>query len=431
MTKQTIAELSGGLAAAAAGTMTLRVATGSPIAAGSGASAPGKSAVAGGRFHSLDGWRGVAALCVALYRFQADGWLFHAGVVRYAGLFVDFFFVLSGFVIAHAYFDRLKDGRSLTNFVIRRFGRLWPLHVAMFLPFLAFELGRFWAGLKGAQGDALLPFTGYRAPGTIPVELTFLNSVGIYPATGWNTPSWSISSEFWTYILFGGMCLASRKLMPVFAGALVLGALALAWRWSPGDFDMIFGLGTLRCVAGFFAGVAVNLFWRSCREAVAAIRPALGAAEIPVVLLAFGFVAYAGGTPASFAAPFVFGALVFCFAAEAGPVSRLMDCAPFRLVGDLSYSIYMTALLIALVFGRGIVAVAGRLGYDIAHETRAIGETFEVFGFATPGANDLLFVAYMGLVIGVSYLTWRFIEKPGRTWFNTLADRVSRVQAGS
>ena len=381
------------------------------------------------RFRILDGWRGVAALCVALYRFEADGALFNTGVVRHAGLFVDFFFVLSGFVIAHAYFDRLKDGRSLTNFVIRRFGRLWPLHAAMFVPFFVFEAARLWIGLKGGQGDALAPFTGYRAPGTIPIELTFLNSIGLYHATGWNTPSWSISSEFWTYILFGALCIPGRRAMPVIAAALVLGALALAFKFGPGDFDMIFGLGTLRCVAGFFAGVGVNLLWRASRSRTAAYRPALGMAEIPMVLFAFGFVALAGGNLWSFGAPIVFGALVFVFAAEAGPASRAMDTKVFRLLGDLSYSIYMTALLIALVFGRGIVAVAGRFGADIAYETKAVGETFEVFGFATPGVNDLLALVYLGLVVAVSYVTWRFIERPGRRWFNALADRTSGVSA--
>ena len=392
---------------------------------------PASDAAAGGgaRFHILDGWRGVAALLVALYRFQADGWLFHTGVVRHAGLFVDFFFVLSGFVIAHAYFDRLRDGQSLSNFVIRRFGRLWPLHAAMFVPFFLFEAARYYASLKGAQGDVLAPFSGYRAPGTIPVELAFLNSVGLYQATGWNTPSWSISSEFWTYILFGALCIPGRRAMPLIAGALVLAALAVGWRNGHGDFDMTFGLGTLRCVAGFFAGVSVNLLWRASRDRAQTHRGLFGAAEIPVVLLAFGFVAYAGGTPASFAAPFVFGALVYCFAAEAGPMSRAMNNAPFRLLGDLSYSIYMTALLIALVGGRAIVAVAGRLGYEIAHETQAAGETHEVFGFAAPLVNDLLALAYLVAVVAVSYLTWRFIEKPGRRWFNGLADRVSGVRA--
>ncbi len=44
-------------------------------------------------------------------------------------LWVDFFFVLSGFVIAHAYLDRLRTGLGLGTFMVRRFARLYPLHL--------------------------------------------------------------------------------------------------------------------------------------------------------------------------------------------------------------------------------------------------------------------------------------------------------------
>ena len=60
-----------------------------------------------GRFTALDGWRGICALLVALYHFHATSHVEQLGLVRNAYLFVDFFFVLSGFVITYAYADRL------------------------------------------------------------------------------------------------------------------------------------------------------------------------------------------------------------------------------------------------------------------------------------------------------------------------------------
>src|SRR6185312_14754220 len=81
------------------------------------------------RFRTLDGWRGVCALLVALHHFPAHGFVYALPLVRNAWLLVDFFFVLSGFVIAYAYGARLSNGAQIKSFTLRRFLRLWPLHV--------------------------------------------------------------------------------------------------------------------------------------------------------------------------------------------------------------------------------------------------------------------------------------------------------------
>src|ERR1700743_2555768 len=92
------------------------------------------------RFRALDGWRGLCALLVAAHHIAAPGCLYWQPLIRNAWLFVDFFFVLSGFVIAHAYGDRLEKTPQIKDFVLRRIGRLWPLHVAVLLGFVALEL---------------------------------------------------------------------------------------------------------------------------------------------------------------------------------------------------------------------------------------------------------------------------------------------------
>jgi hypothetical protein len=79
--------------------------------------------VASGRFDLLDGWRGICALLVALYHLRLDGYAYDLPAVRNAYLFVDFFFVLSGFVISHAYSSKVASFRNILVFVVRRFGR--------------------------------------------------------------------------------------------------------------------------------------------------------------------------------------------------------------------------------------------------------------------------------------------------------------------
>ena len=83
------------------------------------------------RYDILDGLRGVAALAVLGYHlFEAVA--FAAGAERqqmYHGfLAVDFFFILSGFVMGYAY-DERWDRMSLGGFVRRRLVRLHPMVV--------------------------------------------------------------------------------------------------------------------------------------------------------------------------------------------------------------------------------------------------------------------------------------------------------------
>ena len=93
------------------------------------------------RYAALDGWRGLCACLVALFHFRApgssglvtDSHLTSNPVVASAWLFTDFFFVLSGFVIAANYRDRLSRGESPWRFLSLRLARVWPLHVVMLL----------------------------------------------------------------------------------------------------------------------------------------------------------------------------------------------------------------------------------------------------------------------------------------------------------
>ena len=76
-------------------------------------------------FLELDAMRGVAAICVMLYHYSP--FLSASKVLPSAYLAVDMFFLLSGFIIAHAYRARLLAGMSLGKFAVVRIIRLYPL----------------------------------------------------------------------------------------------------------------------------------------------------------------------------------------------------------------------------------------------------------------------------------------------------------------
>lgn len=102
--------------------------------------------VAAHRFEALDALRGVCALLVALYHFDAPGVVSTSRLIGNSYLFVDYFFVLSGFVIAFSYGNRLASGEiSTARFMALRAGRIYPLHLAMIGAYFALEL-MLWMG---------------------------------------------------------------------------------------------------------------------------------------------------------------------------------------------------------------------------------------------------------------------------------------------
>jgi peptidoglycan/LPS O-acetylase OafA/YrhL len=160
---------------------------------------------------AFEGARGLAALFVAWYHTQigAD----HLAVVRGAYLFVDFFFVLSGFVIAGAYTDRLATPQQVKSFFIRRFGRLFPLLAFSTLCFLlaanALVLAKH-AALALGHGGALarpgeLSFVVSGLPEAL-ATLTMTQGLGFFDRLALNPVSWSISTEFYTYLVFALLC---------------------------------------------------------------------------------------------------------------------------------------------------------------------------------------------------------------------------------
>jgi peptidoglycan/LPS O-acetylase OafA/YrhL len=90
----------------------------------------------GHRFLVLDSWRGICAVGVAIFHMNFAGPTLPSPSFK-GYLFVDYFFVLSGFVISAAYFERLSDRAALVHFIIRRFGRIYPVHLMILIGCLA------------------------------------------------------------------------------------------------------------------------------------------------------------------------------------------------------------------------------------------------------------------------------------------------------
>ncbi|MEJ0042712.1 MAG: acyltransferase [Rhizomicrobium sp.] len=367
------------------------------------------------RFRALDGWRGICALLVAAHHIEARGFLYWQPLIRNAWLFVDFFFVLSGFVIAHAYGGALALGPQIGTFAIRRIGRLWPLHVAVLAALVALELSH----LVIAHGHPLAgeraAFTADRSPCTILTNLFLVQSLGLHPYETWNGPAWSISTEFYTYLVFAAVCFAAqgRTVRLAVSVLLAAGAAAVLARFSRYGMRETFDWGFFRCLFGFFTGVVAYEAWR--QGVAKALKGTI--AELVAVAAVIGFLMFVpDDRVGEFLATPLFALAVLVFAGEGGMVSRALTAAPAAALGRWSYSIYMVhTLVLAVLFS------AVHMAEPVFHRTWLVQTPDGNAILAPGGGNDFAMAAVLAMVVALAAFTWRYIERPGQRLFNRLA----------
>ncbi len=346
------------------------------------------------RFTALDSWRGIAACMVALFHVRAFSHVEELDLVRHAYLFVDFFFVLSGFVIACNYEQRLAAGFSTARFMLLRFGRLYPLHFAVLMAFWVVELPS-----AERWSDAL-------------AHLFLLNGFGRAEDGLWNAPSWSISTEFFTYLAFAlAVSLSRGRLAGILAVALAASPVIILF--AKGDMSATGKLGMIRCVYGFAAGVTAWHIFRRFEPRI----PAGTSAEVLAALGVLLFVSMSGKSAWSITAPAVYLAAVLVFARQKGAVSAMLGRRPLLFLGAVSYSIYMVHYFIAR-------RTAAWLMWGKAHGIGAL----DYLG-VNRWAGDLLILGYLALVIAVSAASYRLIEMPFREAFRRLAQRLTPAVA--
>jgi peptidoglycan/LPS O-acetylase OafA/YrhL len=358
----------------------------------------------------------VCALLVAFYHYvyAFPSALQDVAFLHNSYLFVDFFFVLSGFVIFHAYRDHIDSDIEALTFTIRRIGRVWPAHMAALAGFVL--VLAVIATLPHPNNLTITSDQGEFSVRAFLLQVVLLNAMGLQGMTTWNGPAWSIGAEFYTYLVFACVVLLWRRwLVAVSMGLSLLALAVILWR-APTYMNSTWDFGLLRCAAGFFAGgVAYHV-----HERFRAV-PFRFATIVEIVSLAFVvlLVVSAGRNPdavsvRSLAAPVVFAVVVLIFARERGLVSLLLKLAPFRALARYSYSIYITHKLVLML----VVYLAWLTGI------REVSAPPQQLGMFQSWPAGILPFVYFAVVLLVSAASYRFIEVPGRDYFNRLAGRL-------
>jgi peptidoglycan/LPS O-acetylase OafA/YrhL len=350
---------------------------------------------------ALTGLRAVAAVWVVLFHYRDDLLtlvpaarplepLMSAG---YLG--VDVFFVLSGFVLAYNYSERLARWRprEAASFVQNRIARVWPVHLMT----LHADLLQAWVvGTLGVTAG------GHRRTVSAYLENLTMTHTWWNDRPSFNAPAWSISAEWAAYVACPLLLLGLARLRSAWsAAALALAGYAVMltvfalWALPNGN---VAHASMLRLAAEFCAGLlALRIYQRRPRL--------LGRLALPLALAIVVVVLVVPDVHHGYWLAPALGLLVLCLALDVGPLARVLARGWFVFAGEASYCLYMTHVLLMPGL-HGLVSPDDVAGRDV---------------FVRLGVLAL----YAAVLAAAAVVLYRLVEVPAR---RRLRSRLQPVQ---
>jgi peptidoglycan/LPS O-acetylase OafA/YrhL len=349
----------------------------------------------------LDGLRGVAAIMVvAFHIFEAHATSHLDQIINHGYLAVDFFFLLSGFVISYAYDDRWSK-MSVTDFFKIRLVRLQPMVImGMIIGALCFYF----------QDSVLWP-TIHEVPVwkmlvVMIIGFTLIPVSASMDIRGWqemhplNGPGWSLFFEYIGNILYA---LFVRKFSDTALAILVFlsGCLLIHLAVTSPNGDVIGGwslepaqlhIGFSRLLFPFFGGLLLHrivklttvkngFFWASLLTIIVLAMPRIGGSEH----------LWMNGLYDSLSIILLFPLIVFLGAS--GEVTGKYSTKICKFLGDISYPIYITHYPLIYIYTGW--AVGTKPSFQ------------EAFPFALLTLVGAIILAYTGL---------KLYDEPVRLW---------------
>lgn len=360
-------------------------------------------------YELLDGLRGVAALLVVFYHIF-EGLSFAAGgtlitTINHGYLAVDFFFILSGFVIGYAYDDRLGKTMSLGNFFKRRLIRLHPMIVmgaVIGAVTFCIQGSVQWDGTKIATSMVMLALlcAMFFIPAVPGVRYEVRGNGEMFPLNG---PSWSLFFEYIGNILYALFIhRLSKKALAVLVGILGVfltwfalfdvsgyGMIGVGW-----TFDSVNFLGgSLRMLFPFTMGMLLSRHFRPMQ-----IRGAFWICSV-VLLLLFCVPYIESNGPISLNGLFEAVCILFIFPilvwiGASGKTTDKRSTQICKFLGDISFPLYAVHYPLMYLFYAWL-----------------IDNKLYTFGEVWPTA----LMVYIGSIL-LAYLCLKCYDEPVRRW---------------
>ncbi len=359
---------------------------------------------------SLTSLRGIAAVLVML--FHIDVLTYYRGlgtlvahtetqIITKGYLWVDFFFVLSGFVMMHSSGNSFSGGVSLLNirsYLANRFWRIYPLHLACLLVLVLFVIA-FPVIFPAVLSDG--SWATYFDWSALLHSLTLLNAHGLHTYLSWNMVSWSIGAEWWAYVLaiplypYLRRASVGASLAIIILGYLLLVLLAMSVGGN--SLDITHDFGVVRCLIGFMVGIGLRSVFCRFREHW------LLTSDLLLLANVFLLVALLHLGSNDYIVAISMGCLVFLGAAGKGSVSAVLQLRPLQYLGEISYSIY---LMHGVVFMFAWYVLPIIVGADTTHEL-GVYQHLIIWG------------VFIATTLPLAFLSHRYVEVPFRKGLRT------------
>jgi peptidoglycan/LPS O-acetylase OafA/YrhL len=289
------------------------------------------------RVKELDGLRGIFALMIV---FGHLGVFFNVHfenlILKHTYVFVDYFFCLSGFVISMIYSHEITSNKQLKIFWIKRFIRIYPLHLFVLLLYLT---GFITIGYE--KGDFGVKFLN---------SLFLVNSTPlITDQTGINNAAWSISSEMISYFLIGVVFLFFRTLpKKIIVSLFLIGISIVVLVALKKNFFNTNDYGFLRGLIGFNSGAITFHLFRKLDGKKHKYSEYLA----PILLVTLMWIIDANSesrfTPGTILINSLITPILMCstilllLTSKKGVLSAFLNSRHIQHLGLISYSVYLT-----------------------------------------------------------------------------------------
>lgn len=372
-----------------------------------------------GEIKALTGLRIFAALWVVLFHFRfmlrdAAPAVTEAlsPVLNYGAQGVDLFFILSGFVLAWNYLDRMGptwSARATLHFLWLRLARVWPvylvtMHLAALWVIFTLNVGH----VPSEEVHRLTAINYLRQ--ILLVQLWFQP---FFDDSSWDGPAWSISAEWLAYLLFGvlalvifRMTLVSRtRSLLVMAFIISLtpvlflaanGQLYTPWSWLPRIITEF--------TAGALAGAAVRRLQPSekTRRRAGYLSVAVAAGIVGLLYLFAAYPLRSIREPGGLV-DVLFVPLIVALAIGAGSLPSLLSTRLLVYCGQISFGLYMVHEIVHLAW----VWAAMQFGWTLS-------------GWL----GKLVVLGLLAIAVGAAMLLFHVVEEPARHWMRGMLVRA-------